>query len=163
MSYFLFGSLTTDSSPQNDDDLAWRVAAAATSARLYVLLGPNVHQPPVRDMLRSKDLFDDDHLSLLLTHSPLCDTSEELLGDYEYEMAKDLPPSARDTFNRVSEWIRHVFRIAEIRGIRLLMTEGFDDSFDEVQISVDQLTDTVMAKIEEEGEIPSLSIQIMPS
>ena len=163
MSYFLFGALTTDSSLRDESELAWRVAAAATAARLFILLGPNAHPPPIWDMLRSRGLIENSHLPLLLTWSPLCNTSEELLADYQYQVAQGLPPTARDTFNRVSEWIRHVFRITEIRGIRLLMTDSCDDSFDEFQVTVDQLTDTVIAKLEEDGDIPSLSIQIMPS
>ncbi len=161
MSYFLFGAISTASSLQDEDNLAWRVAVAAMSARLFILLGPNLHQRPVLDVLESRGVVRKGYMPLLLTSSPLCDTSEELLADYQ--AAEDTPQSARSTFGRVTEWVRDVLRIPEVSGICLLTSDGFDTSFDEVEVPVDQLTDTVMARIEQEGDVPALCVHLVPS
>jgi hypothetical protein len=160
MSYFLFGSLTTDPSQMKDNDLAWRIADAASASRLFVLLGPNVHQRVVLDILRARSLLADGHLPLVLTRSPLCDTSEELLADYI--ASEDEPGSAGNSLNRVGEWLQAVLKVPGIREVHLLTSDGFDDVFTELQARADQLADVVMARIQEEGDVPSLSIRLVP-
>ncbi len=159
MSYFLFGAITTDSSLRDDNELAWRVAVAAASERLFILLGPNLHQKPVLDVLESRGLVGSGYMPLLLTRSPLRETSEELLADYH--PTESHPQSARSTFVHVSEWVRYVLLIPEVRGICLFTSDGFDDCFDEFETSVDQLTDTMMSRIEKEGDVPSLCVHII--
>lgn len=161
MSYFLFGAITIEPSQEKDGDLVWRIADAAASSRLYLLLGPNVHQKVVLDMLRSQGLVDEGHLPLLLTWSAICNTSEELLADYEATEGE--LRSTRKNLNRVSEWLQAVLKIPGVLGIHLLASDGFNDEFAELQIPADQLADVVMARIKEEGDVPSLSIRVVPS
>jgi hypothetical protein len=160
MSYFLFGSLTTEPSQKESDDLAWRLADAASSLRLFVLLGPNIHQHVVLDILRTRGLLTDKHLPLLLTRSPLCDTSEELLADYI--AAEDEPGSVISSLNRVSDWLRAVLLIPSVCEVHLLISDGFDDAFTELEAGTDQLAAVVMARVQEEGDVPSLSIRLVP-
>ncbi len=53
MSYFLFGSLRlSDRSLALSDKFALKLASAGADCRLYVLVGGNVWQKPVVDVLR---------------------------------------------------------------------------------------------------------------
>ena len=110
-------------------------------------------------MLHARGFADNKYLPLLLTGSPLCNTSHELLADYWG--AQDRPQSAKSNLGRVREWCRNVLQIPCVGGIHLFTVDGYDIDFEELRVSIDQLADAMMTEIEEEGDIPSLYMQLL--
>lgn len=161
MSYFLYGSLFVGDSAEVGDALVWQVVKSANAFGLFVLLGPNMRQAPVLDVLRSQGALGEGCVPLLLTASPMCDTSEELLGDYQ--AVGEGPRGTRKALKRVGEWLRDALQLPSVRGIRLFTSDGFDDRFTELQVLPDEFADAVMAMIEEQEDVPSLCIRVLPA
>jgi hypothetical protein len=161
MSYFLYGALDIDSDSVDVTDLAWRVSAVASASRLFVLLGSNVHQKPVLDVLQARGLLGHGYIPFFLSASPICDTSEELF-------AKDVastegPKAVGGGVGGVSDWLCGIAGLRAIRAVHVFTADGFDDKFDEVRVSARQFFALVIARIEADGELPSLCVRIFPT
>lgn len=159
MSYFLFGVVRLAGLTEGElDEFGWRMVGAGSELRLFVLVGPNVTQPPVRDILREFDQLGGDHVPFMLTTSPLRDTSHELISPNQVA-GGDLRV-VRDSLGRVGTWLERVSGLAGVRGIQLFTSEGYDTSFAESESSPAGLAEQVMERLEGKWDLPSLRIHV---
>lgn len=159
MSYFLFGALTLESSIKENGELAWKVAECAISSRLFILMGPNLHQNSVLEMLRAHGLLTEFHLPFLLTGAPQLNTSEELLGNFH--LSPDNSESIENSLNRMKQWVKKIASIQGIKGLNIFLVDGSDTDFENLHVSSKQLSELIISKIRMDGEIPSLRIQVV--
>lgn len=158
MSYFLFGTVRLAEAAGELDELGWQMVGAGSEVRLFVLVGPNVVQPPVRDILGEHNLLGDQDVPFMVTSSPLRDTSDELISPYQVA-GGDLR-LVRDSLVRVGKWLERVSSHRGVRGIQLFTSEGYDTSFAESESSPADLADQIMERLEGEGGVPSLWIHV---
>jgi hypothetical protein len=159
MSYFLFGVVRfVDKADEELDEFSWQIVGAGSDLRVFVLVGPNVMQPPVRDILRERDLLGADCLAFMVTGSPLRDTSHELISPCR-EDGGDLI-DIRESLGRVGTWLERLSRFQGVLGIQLFTSEGYDTNFAECESSPAGIVDEIMRRLEGEGDVPSLRIHV---
>lgn len=161
MSYFLFGVVRLVGPAEGEfDEFGWQMVGAGSEVRLFVLVGPNVMQPPVRDILREQDLLGPHDIPFMVTTSPLRETSHELISP-NHVAGGDLR-GVRDSLGRVGKWIDRVAKLRGVRGIQLFTSEGYDTSFDECESTPADLANVILERLEGEGDVPSLRIHVTP-
>lgn len=158
MSYFLFGAIEFVAVGEvNQDEAAWRACEVGVEVRLSALLGPNVRQGSVRDVLIAQALTGGEHLPFLLTASPFRDTSEELLLPNGWPNDSD---GLLRLMGRVERWIGALLEVNGVERVVLFICEGYDDEFVELDSCVSEFADRVLAQIDDPAWLPSVRVSV---
>lgn len=158
MSYFIFGFIDLARGTSLDDASGeWeRIRSCASAEALSVKFGEASELPVLKEM--RGNFLADRTAPFLLTRSPNEDTSDALISPYVGGL--DATILAVQTIGR---WVRCTLLSARVAGVRMWMTEGFDDSFEHHEVTPEQFTVDVTQRIRDEVDVPSLQFTIMRS
>lgn len=157
MSCFVFGALRPTASTA---EAAWAATRAAVDEGVGLLMGCNVHQPPVLQVLQERNLTASGALVFLVTDSPISDNTEELVSPFR-ELG-DIREIVGPGVARIGRWLERIRPVA--RGeIHVFLMEGYDDGVEEIGLSAPAFAETITARIAERGDLPSLWVRIEPS
>jgi hypothetical protein len=154
MSYFLFGTAVAAKGCA-PSVVEVRLREAANQAGVFVTTSelPSV----VRQMLDSRPASDG--VAYMLTAEPNQDVSEELLDPFTRlgeEAAID-----GDKLDAIVAWVRAVCSSPEIAYLDLWMTEGYDDTFEEIEVDAGSLKGELERRVRQFGDIPSLRVSMV--
>lgn len=156
MSYFSFGYVSL-ARQSGMDEAAWELVRSAQQAKLYVACGANIVQRPVREMLATRVEAAEYGISFFVTGGPLQDTSDSLISPYAVGHGSD---GVLRGVRRIESWFRLFANVLQPKRIRLLMTEGYDDSFQHIQLGSLSLAAALEAAIRRDDDVPSTDVVI---
>jgi hypothetical protein len=152
MSYFLCGKIVLKEALS--DDMAFRLAGKACENRLGIQLGHNIVQPVVHEIIN--DHCEDNRgfdISFLFTASPISDVSDELIDIEDPSVGVE---GVRDALARLYSF----FLFEEINSITLFFSEGYDVSYQQLEVPLDSFANQCLLIFEESEEVVSLQVEI---
>ena len=142
MSYFLFGEFVFGRRLNHDElaDFAFVAVSLATSRRLGLQMGHAVVQHIIFEMLGTRrDSEFSSALPYLITDSPTSDNSDLLVspvalvaehGEYLAQIRKNLIT--------IGEFLTDAARAEALASLKVFVSDGFNDAFDELNTSFDE-------------------------
>ena len=161
MSHFVFGSIQRSELGEPGDahdEFAWQLVRTAFDAHVFALVGANVTQRPVLDVLREHGLLGHNDVPFLLTASPARDTSDELISPYQ-ESEPD-SHGILESLRHIGDWLGRISGLPTVGSIHLFTSEGYDVVFAESSSPPSSIAKLLMHRIEDAGEVPSMWIRV---
>jgi len=154
MSYFVFGfvDFAADENRALEEE-SDSVKSCASAEGLAIELGDTERQPILREMRGGYS--PKSSIPFLLMRSPDADTSDSLISPF----AQGIEGSLLGV-RTVGRWLRAVFRSPRITSVRIWMTEGYDDAFEEHHLEAERFADVVSGRIAADGDVPSLHVSV---
>jgi len=149
MSYFVFGLV--DGRANDVFELA---DASAQAEGVSLKVRDQMRQPILAEMLG--DYSPLSSLPFLLTQSQAEDTSDSLISPY----AAGFAASAK-ALDAIGRWLVALLQSSRVDGVRLWMTEGFDSSFEHLELHASCFAAEIERRVAAEGEVPSLCVSVV--
>src|SRR5262249_29480284 len=142
MSYFLFGEFVFGRRLDHDElaDFAFATVSLATSRRLGLQMGHAVVQHIIFEMLGTRrDSEFTAALPYLITDSPTSDNSDLLVSPVALvgEDGQDLAQISRNLVT-TGEFLKDALRAEALASLKVFVSDGFNDAFDELNTSIDE-------------------------
>jgi len=154
VSYFAFGLLSLeDAAPAKLDRLAEAAQRCARSAGLTVRLRGEGEPAILQDMRGAFSA--DSELAFFCVANAEDDTSEALISPFTLGMH-----GAERGLAAIADWVRCLAAEPSTRCVQLWLTEGWDDAFELVECTPQDLPALLTRRLQEEADIPSLHVSI---
>lgn len=142
------------------DDYARQLVQSACRDKMHVMLGCNISQPIVFDMLCRKDSpLDGRNLPFLLSGSPLDNTSESVIEAYVLDKIQSIAQT-RQNLERIERFL-HESWCAEVQDLTLIMADASADSFIDATTTISGFVETAISHFADYQRLPDVRIFIV--
>ncbi|WHI46256.1 hypothetical protein [Microbulbifer sp. VAAF005] len=162
MSYFSFGEIFFDSPEHDVISVSFELVQLALSSNLYVLLGCNIPQKVVFEMLDKERQLFNDSMPFLLTATPLSDVSDELISPYALVEDDDSCQSSSlfSGINKIRSFLEGVIKVAEVEAVDIYFSEGYAEEFNVQSGKPDEVYQYLSGECEKNGDMPQVKFTL---
>ena len=166
MSHFICGEFVFKSHlpVKRQEELSFKLTEAALSNHFALQLGCNIVQDIVFEILKMERATSDaKELPFLVTTSPLADSSDGLISPYTLGLPPDLYyAKLEENLQRLKQFLVGINEMGVLSTLTVVFSEGFDDSYEEINTSLDSFIEQCINAFKKEEGVPSLRVRIQP-